>query len=284
MDIAGIEASLCFPNLFVRFCGQRFLFAEDKSLALLCVKAYNDFIVDEWCSGSQQRLIPCSIVPLWDPALAAEEVRRMAARGVRAVAFSELPSHLGLPSIHTSHWDAFFAACEETDTAIMLHIGSSSQMPYTSSDAPAAVAVALPSNNSASALVDWLCSGKLVQFPRLRICLAESNIGWVPYFLERLDLLWTEKRRYLQLEALTRPPSSYYYSNLFVTFFHDDFGTHNLTAIGEDNAIFETDYPHGDSTWPDSLKVAKAQTSHLSNEVQEKVLRGNARRLFAMTD
>ena len=113
MDIAGIEASLCFPNTFVRFCGQRFLWAHDKELAPRCVEAYNDFIIEEWSGGSGGRLIPCGSC-LWDPALAAGEVRRIAARGVHAVAFSELPPYLGLPSIYTDHWDPFFAACEET--------------------------------------------------------------------------------------------------------------------------------------------------------------------------
>ena len=76
MDQAGIEASLCFPNLFVRFCGQRFQEAKDKELALLCVRAYNDFILEEWTADSGGRLIPLGIVPLWDVALCAEEVER----------------------------------------------------------------------------------------------------------------------------------------------------------------------------------------------------------------
>ena len=166
MDIAGIEASLCFPNTFVRFCGQRFLWAHDKELAARCVEAYNDFIVEEWSGGSGGRLIPCGIVPLWDPALAAGEVRRIAARGVHAVAFSELPPYLGLPSIYTDHWDPFFAACEETRTVIMVHVGSSSQLPNTSADAPLAVLHALPSNNSAAALVDWLCAAHTGEISR----------------------------------------------------------------------------------------------------------------------
>jgi predicted TIM-barrel fold metal-dependent hydrolase len=283
MDAAGIEASLCFPNTFVRFSGQRFFFAKDKELALACLRAYNDFIVEEWSANTNNRIIPCSIVPLWDPQLAAEEIRRQAARGVHAVTFSEMPPYLGLPSIYSGHWDPFFEACNETKTAIMLHVGSSSQLPNTSADAPFVVVHALPSNNSAAALVDWLSSGKFEQFPDLKVCLAESNIGWVPYFLQRMDMLWDGGRHFNGLaERLTKRPSEYYYSNMVVTFFSDQFGTQNLDIIGEDNAIFETDYPHGDSTWPDCLKVGLEQTAHLDPVVQEKVLRGNARRLFSL--
>src|SRR5579885_809777 len=90
MDTNWIEASLCFPT-FPRFCGQTFLEDKDKKLAKLCVEAYNDWMVDEWCGESGGRLIPLVIIPLWDAQLAADEVRRNAARGVRAVCFSEIP-------------------------------------------------------------------------------------------------------------------------------------------------------------------------------------------------
>jgi hypothetical protein len=94
MDVNHTEASLCFPT-FPRFCGQTFTEAKDKELALLCVQAYNDWMVEEWCGGAGAgRLIPLIIVPLWDADLAAAEVRRNAARGVHAVCFSEIPPFL----------------------------------------------------------------------------------------------------------------------------------------------------------------------------------------------
>ena len=100
MDVNWVEASLSFPT-FPRFCGQTFLEAKDRELAMLCVRAYNDWMVEEWCAGTGGRLIPLCIIPLWDAEEAAKEVRRNAARGVHAVCFSEIPHHLGLPSIHT---------------------------------------------------------------------------------------------------------------------------------------------------------------------------------------
>ena len=118
MDTNWTQASLCFPN-FPRFCGQTFLEASDRELALLCVRAYNDWMVEEWCGASDGRLVPLCLVPLWDPQLAAAEVERNAARGVRAVCFSEIPAYLGLPSIHSGEWDPFFAACEATGTVLV---------------------------------------------------------------------------------------------------------------------------------------------------------------------
>ena len=81
MDVNHVEVSLAFPS-FPRFCGQTFPERKDKELGDLCVKAYNDWMVDEWCAGTDGRLIPLIIVQLWDAKLAAAEVRRNAARGV----------------------------------------------------------------------------------------------------------------------------------------------------------------------------------------------------------
>ena len=103
MDLDHVEASLCFPTM-PRFCGQTFSEAHDKDLALACVQAYNDWMVEEWCGDSGGRLIPLCLVPLWDVELAAQEVQRNAARGVTAVAFSEIPSKLGLPTLHSGYW------------------------------------------------------------------------------------------------------------------------------------------------------------------------------------
>ena len=118
MTANHVEASICFPNTLPRFCGQTFYEqgvkreGGDPELALLCVKAYNDWMIDEWCAGEGTgRLIPLTMIPLWDAELAAAEVRRCAALGSHAVAFSENPHPLGLPSIHSGHWDPFFTAC-----------------------------------------------------------------------------------------------------------------------------------------------------------------------------
>jgi predicted TIM-barrel fold metal-dependent hydrolase len=283
MDLAGIEASLCFPGSFVRFCGQRFLKATDKDLALACVRAYNDFIVEEWAGSSGGRLIPMSIVPLWDPELAAAEVRHNAARGVPAVAFSEIPPYLGLPSVHSGAWSPFFSACEETETVIMMHIGSSSQLPTTSDDAPAAVQTSAASVNSAMSLLDWLFSGVFETFKDLKVSFAESQIGWIPYFLERADRVWLHNRGWNEVYGkLPEPPSSYFPAHVFCSFFSDDHGLANLDIIGEDNVMFETDYPHSDSNWPTSHAVATEMLQALPEATQVKVARTNAQKLFRL--
>ena len=282
MDADGVESSLCFPT-FPRFCGQTCSEAQDKDLALACVRAYNDWMVEEWCGESDGHLVPLCIIPLWDAELAAKEVRRNAARGVHAVCFSEIPPHLGLPSIHTGYWDPLFQACEETDTVVCMHIGSSSRMPATSPDAPVAVAASLSFNNSMASLSDFLFSGVLVRFPNLKLAYSEGQIGWLPYLLERVDDVWSEHRAWGGVaDLIPEPPSTYYYRQVYGCFFRDQHGLNSLDVIGEDNVTFETDYPHTDSTWPHSKEVAEKMMSDLSPEVRYKVLRGNAIRMLSL--
>jgi predicted TIM-barrel fold metal-dependent hydrolase len=282
MDLNWVEASLSFPT-FPRFCGQTFLEAKDKDLALACVRAYNDWMVEEWCGDSGGRLIPLIIIPLWDPELAAAEVRRNAERGVHAVCFSEMPPLLGLPSIHVDHWDPFFAACDETATTVNLHIGSSSTAPAASPDAPPAAQATLAFNNAMASMTDWLFSGKLNRFRGLRIAYSEGQIGWIPYILERADDVWEQHRAWGgAAETTPEPPSTYYRRQMFGCFFRDRHGISSLAEIGEDTVTFETDYPHVDSTWPHSRQVAEDMTSGLSDEATYKVLRGNAIRMLSL--
>ncbi len=283
MELNWVEASLSFPS-FPRFCGQTFLEANDRELAEACVYAYNDWMVDEWCGDSAGRLIPLPIIPLWDVELAAAEVRRNASRGARAVCFSEIPAVLGLPSIHTGDWDPFFAACAETGTVVCMHIGSSSKMPATSADAPVAVAATLSFGNAMSSLTDFLFSGVLVRFPDLKLAYSEGQIGWIPYILERADDVWLEHRAWGGVrDIVPEPPSTYYYRQVFGCFFRDRHGIESLQTVGVDNTTFETDYPHTDSTWPHTKKVAQELMAGLSDDVVHKLVRGNAIRMLELT-
>jgi predicted TIM-barrel fold metal-dependent hydrolase len=284
MDTNWIEASLCFPT-FPRFCGQTFMEAPDKDLALWCVKAYNDWMVDEWCGESGGRLIPLTLIPLWDAELGAAEVRRNAERGVRAVCFSEIPPFLGLPSVHDKdhYWDPFFAACEETHTVICMHIGSSSKMPSTSKDAPPAVGSTLTFANACYSLVDWLMCGAFNRFPDLKIAYSEGQIGWIPYILERADVVWQENRAWGGVaENVKRPPSELFGEHVYGCFFDDAHGLRSLDSIGVDNVTYESDYPHSDSTWPHTRQIAEEQMKDLDPRAVEKIVRGNAIRMLAL--
>ncbi|HEV2310332.1 MAG TPA: amidohydrolase family protein [Acidimicrobiia bacterium] len=282
MDRNWVDASLCFPT-FPRFCGQTFLEANDKALALRCVQAYNDWMVDEWCEPSGGRLFPLCLIPLWDADLAAAEVRRNAARGVRAVCFSELPSNLGLPSVHDADrfWDPFVAACDETGTVICMHSGSGSSMPSTSADAPPAVSSTLTHELAEGSLADWLFSGLLARYPNVTLTYSEGQIGWIPYILARADRVWEHNRGWSDARDLVpEPPSTYYWGRVYGCFFDDAPGLAALEAIGVDQVTFETDYPHADGTWPHSREVAQRLFAGLAPDVVHRIVRDNALRML----
>lgn len=285
MDVNHTEAALSFPT-FPRFCGQTFLEQGARDLALACVQAYNDWMIDEWCADEAYgRLIPLTLIPLWDPELAAAEVRRCAAKGSHAVCFSENPTRLKLPSIHTHHWDPFFAACEETDTVLNLHIGSSSTFPMTSPDAPRAVSLALTYQGAAHAFADWLTSGTLERFRRLRVALSEGQVGWMPFILERLDSVWEQRPVYGNMDGrLSGPPSSYIPGRVYGCVFDDSVGLALRDRIGIEQIMFEVDYPHGDSTWPNSKAVLEKIIAEAGLREDEAYLlaRGNAIRCYGL--
>jgi predicted TIM-barrel fold metal-dependent hydrolase len=285
MDIGNVERSLCFPT-YPRFCGQTFLEAHDRELALACVQAYNDWMVDEWCGDSGGRLVPLCLVPLWDPGLAAEEVRRNAGRGVRAVAFTELPQYLDLPSLYDrdGHWDPFLAACGETGTVVCMHIGSSSRMVTTAADAPPATQAALLTINSQLCLTDWIMSAALVRHPTLKLAFSESQVGWMPYLLQRLDTMWeTHRGTLLGLDPrFVEPPSTCVRGRVYGCVFDDAFGLASRDVIGVDQITYETDYPHMDSTWPDTAARAANALAGLTDDEVDKVIRRNAIDLFQL--
>ena len=198
---------------------------------------------------------------------------------MRAVAFCELPAQFGLPSIHSGYWDPFFQACDETRTVVNMHIGSSSKMPSTSPDAPPSVGSTVTFTNCMLSMVDFMMSGVLPRYPNLKLTYAEGQLGWIPYILERADKVWEHNRGWAgDADLVPEPPSTYYHQQIFACFFEDEHGLTDvaLEKIGVDNVLFETDYPHSDSTWPHTKEVATKMMGHLPDDTVRKLVRGNA--------
>jgi predicted TIM-barrel fold metal-dependent hydrolase len=281
MDLNHCEAALMFPTI-PRFCGQTFLEAADKDVALACVRVYNDWMIDEWCAGpGYGRLIPMELIPLWDPDLAAAEVRRCAAKGSFAVSFSECPPWLGLPSIFGDHWHPLWRACEETDTVVNMHIGSSSKFGEPrGSDVPPFVGKSMSFQNSLLCMGDWLASGLLERFKTLKIVLSEGQVGWIPFVAGRFDNEWELKdlwERDLH-DRVPNLPSSYIKDRIYGCIFDDLAGLRVRDQIGMSQIMWENDYPHGDTSFPHSRQMAEKliQAAELSDEEAYALVRGNA--------
>jgi predicted TIM-barrel fold metal-dependent hydrolase len=280
MDVNGIYASLCFPSFLPGFAGQRIQVSRDPELALATVRAWNDWHLEEWAGTYPGRIIPCQLPYLLDPEIAADEVRRNAERGFKAVTFSEGPHALGLPSLHSGHWDPLMRACEETGTVVNLHIGSSGTSPSTSDDAPADVIGVLFFGYAMFAAVDWLYSLIPVRFPDIRICLSEGGIGWVPALLDRLDHMLRYHEMYGTWSGIEMTPAEVMRRNFWFCAVEDPSAFAMRDRIGVDKILLEADYPHCDSTWPDTQLVIEREIGGLPPDDIRKFTWENASHLY----
>jgi predicted TIM-barrel fold metal-dependent hydrolase len=281
MDINGIYASLNFPSFLPGFAGQRLqTTTKDPDLALAVVRAWNDWHLEAWAAPYPDRIIPCQIPYFLDPAVGAEEIRRNAERGFKAVSFTESPAQLGLPSLHTDYWDPIMAACAETGTVVNLHIGSSGTSPATSADAPSDVVGVLFFAYAMFAAVDWLYSKLPVRYPDLKICLSEGGIGWVAGLMDRLDHMLMYHEMYGTWVDIDLTPAEVLRRNFYYCAVEDPSSFALRDRIGTDHILVEQDYPHCDSTWPNTQMVLAEELAGLPEADVRAITWENASRLY----
>ncbi|MDQ2651160.1 MAG: amidohydrolase [Actinomycetota bacterium] len=277
MDLDGVHAQMCFPT-FPGFAGGTFFNAKDKDLALACVQAWNDYMLDDWCGAYPDRFIPMMLVPFWDVEASVAEVQRTAAKGAKAITFTEAPHRLGLPSFHSDHWDRFFAAAQDAEMPLCLHFGSGGA-PDVAPDANFAVAIALFGMNSQFTTVDLVFSPVFHKFPKLKVALSEGGTGWIPYVVERLDYVWERHRYYTGVNQDARP-SDLFRDHIFGCFISDQAGIDQRHVIGINNIMFEGDYPHSDSNYPASRKKLAEAMLDVPDDEARLIAEDNARRVF----
>ena len=279
MNRNGVLGSMCFPS-FVQFCGQLFSKSSDLDTSLQLLRAYNDWHIDEWCGTYPGRFIPLSIPPIWDPQLMADEVRRVAKKGCHAVTFSENPFKLGWPHIFGDHWDPFFAACQDEGTIIALHIGSSSTMIEMAPGAPIDVMITLTPLNTMNAATDLLWSPVLRKFPDLQFALSEGGTGWIPYWLERIDYVYQQHHFWTGQDFGDKLPSQVAAEHFNYCFISDRIGIQDRHDVGIDAITWECDYPHSDSTWPNSPEMLTKQLDGVPDSEIAKMTYENAMRIY----
>jgi predicted TIM-barrel fold metal-dependent hydrolase len=283
MDLNGVLASINFPSRVAGFGGARFAEADDKSLGLACVKAWNDWHHEAWASRYPDRIIPLQVAWLLDPVIAAEEIRRNAARGFKAVSFPEVPTKLGMPSLRSGYWDPFLAACEETETVICLHTGSSGHLSDIESDAPRDALVSLFPAYALLTAMSWLWSGACNRFPGLKITLAEGGIGWVPMILDRLNYMDSHAGQAETFDAWddkSATPAEVLLRNFWFCAFDDPSALLIRDRIGVEKITVEVDYPHADGTWPDTQPFMTELLKDIPANEAEMITWRNAAGLF----
>lgn len=280
-DLAGVWASLSFPSQVTGFCGTVYSAAKDPELGLAVTRAWNDWMHDEWWQRHPERTIPLGITWLADPAIGAEEVRRNAERGFRAVSLPEQPHKIGYPSVHSGWWDPILAACEQTGTVVCLHVGSSGMMDMPADGPLVELGATLFGALSLHACADWLWSGVPVRFPELKIAMSEGGIGWVPLLVDRLDYVMHRsghgRRAWMSDELL---PSEVLRRSFWFCTIDDPSSLCAREVIGIDHIMVEVDYPHADSLWPGVQDHLVERLGHLPPDQVRKLTHENAAALF----
>ena len=250
MNVNGVLASMCFPTM-AGFNARTFHEARDKELAHVMLRAYNDWAIDEWCGAYPGRFIPLGIVPMWDVDLAVQEVHRIAKKGCRSISFLEAPHAQDFPSFLSGHWDPMLQALSEENMVLSLHIGAGFDLIKKAPEAPIDHLIVLTCQIAALIAQDLLFGPTLRRFPDLKVALSEGGIGWIPFYLDRADRHFNNQE-WLHNDFGGKVPSDVFRDHILACFITDPSGLELRHRIGIETIAWECDYPHTDTTWPDS--------------------------------
>jgi predicted TIM-barrel fold metal-dependent hydrolase len=280
MNVNGVLASMCFPTM-AGFNARTFTEGGDKNLSLVMLQAYNDWHIDEWCATYPGRFIPLGIVPMWDIDLAVQEVHRVAKKGCRAISFLEAPHSQGFPSFLSGHWDPMLEAIIDENMVLCLHIGGASGLITLAPEAPIDHTIVIPTQVTMLVAQDLLFGPTLRKYPDLRVALSEVGIGWIPFYLERADRHF-KNQTWINNDFGGKLPSEVFRDHFLACFITDPSGLDAQHRIGVDILSWECDYPHTDTTWPESPELLwrELQASGTTDENIDKITWQNALRFF----
>ncbi len=280
MDLDGVDAEVLYPNLGI---GPLFLL-DDLELQFACLRAYNDFL-SEWCSTDPSRLIGIGLVPTDDVKVGIEEIKRIAKLpGLRGALLPTYPS--GEP-LNSDVYDPLWATAQDLGVPMHIHLrtgdrrteGLFQSTGHLRGAVDALLNVASLANYEALSKV--IFGGVLENFPKLKFVSVEGNIGWLGYFLEKSDRTYKRHRHHTGLQ-LPNPPSFYFHRQVLATFIEDKVGVMIRNVIGVDNLMWSADYPHTDTTFPNSRQYIEDHFGAVPAEDRHKIVAGNAVKLYGL--
>jgi predicted TIM-barrel fold metal-dependent hydrolase len=279
MDIGGIWASVNFPSGVTGFGGTLFSETEDPQFGLACVRAWNDWLFEEWYGSYPERIVPLGITYLADPEQGAAEIRRNAKRGFTAVTLPEQPHQHGYPPVFDAFWEPIIRACDETGTVLNLHVGSSGFARMPAGAPMLELGATLFSPMAVTSCAEWLWSAWPARYPELKIAMSEGGIGWVAGLIDRIDNIMS-RSGYGSGWPGDLSPSDTLRRNFWFCMIDDPSTVCTRDTIGVENILFESDYPHGDGTWPDTQAVMKKMLGNLPEREIRMIAHENAAALY----
>jgi len=281
----GVDVQTFFGNI-TGVAGNTFSNPDyPEELRLDCIRAFNDFQIDEWATPYPGKFITLCVLPMWDVDKAIAEMQRCVKRGIKGVSFS-FPEQWGFPSVADPYWHPLWAAAQEAQMSINFHVGSGAGMGLKKMPkfgvAGSLVQVAVVSTLAVSANVEVmttiLFSGILTKFPKLKVVSSESGAGWVPYLLQLADHQWEAQA--LAKNGMPERPSELFRRQCYVNFWYEEVSPQLRDTIGIDNLMWESDFPHGTGTYPKSREYIATSMKGWSEADKHKVLVENARKVF----
>jgi predicted TIM-barrel fold metal-dependent hydrolase len=292
MDRDGVWAEILFPPQRTM---SHFLGDDDEDFVLAGVEAYNNFLFEEFCAADPTRLIGLAQIPSVGIDVAVDALRKARARGAHGVIISNWPS--GGERLSDAD-DPFWAAAVDEGVPVSVHINIISRAqraaarkatarsgnPSYDMSSAAARAKAIGGMShvfsmAAGAITEMLFSGVFERHPELQMCWIETGVGWLPHLLESIDDRYWRNRSWGRLD-INEPPSFYWHRNNAASFITDRSGIALRHAVGVDNMMWSSDYPHHGNDWPYSRKVIDDTMGHIAADERAKITGANAARIW----
>ncbi len=283
MDDMGIWAQICYPNSFAGSSVSLLNFC-DKEFSETLIKIYNDDRGDRQ-RESNNRLLPMALLPVWDSkAMGAEAQRCVEELGAKGFNLPDRPEQFGLPCFTDKHWAPLFEICDKLALPINFHIatGGIDGFSVTWKDfdfgRKLAIGAMLFYIGNAATMANFMLSGILDKYPRMKMVSVESGIGWIPFLLEALEYQVDEMMPDVKLQ---RRPIEYFRDQMYASFWFEKVAPQKmLDIIGVDNVMFETDFPHPTSLYPDPQAHITEALGGVDAVTRRKVLQDNAARCY----
>ncbi len=286
LDELGLTLQVVYPNV-LGFAGASLMQVKDAALRSFCITGYNDGVA-ELQARSGGRLFPQALLPFWDAEQSVKELIRCHEElQLTGFALPDSPENWGLPSLHMSHWDPLWSVAQERGLPCNFHIGSgglslNQAWPNLPFDRMLAAVSTVVFMANARCIVNLIFSGLLDRFPRQKFVSVESGIGYLPFLLESCEYQMDENT--VNRAGLALRPREYFKRQIYASYWFEKDHTHwALEAVGEDNVMFETDFPHPTCLYPSVREQVQASLADHAPRVQRKVLYENAARVYGLT-